>query len=175
MQHAQQAMTVLELLITLAVLSILTAIAVPAWHNSLIYGSRAGALNDLRASLAFARSSAIVRGRTVALCTSHDHHHCDHGDWSEGWIIYVDRNENYKRDAGESLLRTHPALDPDGHLTGNRLIAHHVGFVRSGLMHGVHNGTITYWSAPRKPQFRRCLIVSRSGRVRAANGKNCHV
>jgi type IV fimbrial biogenesis protein FimT len=175
MQHTQQAMTVLELLITLAVISILTAIAVPAWHNSLIYGSRAGALNDLRASLAFARSSAIVRGRTVVLCTSQDHRHCDHGDWNEGWIIYEDRNENYKRDAGETVLRVHPRLDTSALLSGNRLIAHHVGFLRSGLMHGVHNGTITYRSKHPSPRLRRCLIVSRSGRIRAANGTNCHV
>ena len=174
MPHTQQAMTVLELLITLAVISILTAVAVPAWHNSLVYGSRAAALNDLRASLAFARSSAIVRGRTVALCTSRNQSYCDRGDWSEGWIVYEDRNGNYKRDAGESVLRVHPGLGTPGHLRGNRLIAHHVGFLRSGLMHGVHNGTITYESAPPESRLRRCLIVSRSGRIRAANGTHCH-
>ena len=175
MRHARQrAMTVLELLITLAIISVLTTIAVPAWRNSLSYGRRAAALNDLRSSLAFARSSAIVRGSTVALCTSRDHRHCDHGDWDEGWIVYVDRNDNYKRDAGESVLRIHHGLDAGGRLSGNRLIAHHVGFMRTGLMHGVHNGTITYRSMPPKPRLRRCLVVSRSGRIRAADGLNCH-
>ena len=175
MWHAQRAMTVLELILTLAIISILTTIAVPAWHNGLAYGHRAAALNDLRASLAFARESAIVRGTTVALCTSRDHRHCDHGDWGGGWIVYVDRNENYARDAGEPVLRVHAGLDTDDRLSGNRLIAHHVGFMRSGLMHGVHNGTITYRTTPPRLKLRRCLIVSRSGRVRAGNGVHCHV
>ena len=174
MRHAQRAMTVLELILTLAIISILTTIAVPAWHNGLVYGHRAAALNDLRASLAFARESAIVRGRTVALCTSRDHRRCDHGDWDEGWIIYVDRNADYRREAGEPVLRVHAGLHMQGRLSGNRLIAHHVGFVRSGLMHGVHNGTITYRSTPPRPGLRRCLIVSRSGRVRAGDSAHCH-
>ena len=174
MQHPQRAMTVLELLITLAILSILTAVAVPAWHNSLVYGRRAAALNAMRSSLAFARSNAITRGRTVALCTSRDHRHCDHGHWDEGWIVYVDRNENYERDTGETVLRVHTGLGAGGSLSGNRLIAHHVGFLRNGLMHGVHNGTITYQTTPRRPRLRRCLVVSRSGRIRAADGAHCH-
>jgi len=175
MPYRQRAMTVLELIITLAILSILTVVAVPAWHNSLVYGHRAAALNDLRSSLAFSRSNAITRGRTVAMCTSRDHRHCDHGDWDEGWIVYVDRNENYRRDKDETVLRVHAGLDTGGTLTGNRLIAHHVGFLRNGLMHGVHNGTITYRTTPRQSRLRRCLIVSRSGRVRAADGAHCHI
>ena len=174
MHRSQRAMTLLELMIALAIASVITAIAIPAWHSTLVYGRRAAALNDLRQGLAFARSSAVSRGRTVALCTSRDHRHCDHGDWDEGWIVYEDRNQNYTRDPEEPILRIHAGLGPGDRLSGNRLIAHHVGFLRNGLMHGVHNGTITYLTAPPDRRLRRCLVVSRSGRIRAANGTHCH-
>lgn len=173
MYRHQRAFTLLELMLTLAVLSIITLIAVPAWQNTLAYGHRAAALNALRDSLAFARTSAVTHGRTVALCTSADHVNCDEGDWDEGWIVYVDLDRDYDRDTEEPLLRVHPALDSNSHLSGNRLIAHHIGFQRDGLMYGVHNGTITYTTTPPRPALKRCLVVARSGRIRAANGTDC--
>jgi len=174
MYRKQRAVTLLELMLALAILSILAAVAVPAWQTTVAYGRRAAALNDLRSSLAFAREKAVSLGRIVALCTSIDHAHCDKGDWDEGWIVFVDRNADYTRDAGEPVLRVDAALAGKDHLSGNRLIAHHVGFQRDGLMHGVHNGTITYTTTPQRQALRRCLVVARSGRIRAANGKQCH-
>lgn len=175
MYRRQWGVTLLELMLTLGVLSILSAIAIPAWQSTIAYGHRAAALNSLRAGLALAQESAITRGHTVALCTSADHLHCDNGDWEDGWIVFVDRNDDYQRDTGEPILRVHAALaTASGHLRGNRLIAHRVGFQRDGLMHGVHNGTITYASVPPRTALRRCLIVARSGRIRTDNGNNCH-
>ena len=174
MYRGQRAVTVLELMVALAILSIIAAVAVPAWQNTLVYGRRAAALNDLRASLALARGSALTRGRTVALCTSRDHARCDKGDWDEGWIVFVDLDADYRREPGEPILRVESAIAGRDHLSGNRLIAHHVGFRRDGMMHGVHNGTISYTTSPPRPALRRCLVVARSGRIRAANGKDCH-
>jgi len=174
MYRKQRAVTLLELMLALAILSILAAVAIPAWHATMAYGRRAAALNNLRASLAFAREKAVSRGQIVALCTSTDHAHCDKGDWDEGWIVFVDRDADYKRDAGETVLRVGAALAGKDHLRGNRLIAHHIGFQRDGLMHGVHNGTITYTTTPPRTSLLRCLVVARSGRIRADNGEHCH-
>jgi type IV fimbrial biogenesis protein FimT len=174
MYRNQQALTLFELLLTLSILSILALIALPAWQSMLVYGRRATALGNLRTSLALARESAITRGQIVALCTSTDHMHCDSGDWDEGWIVFVDRNTDYKHDTGEPILRVNAPLAGPDHLSGNRLIAHHVGFQRDGLMYGVHNGTITYTTTPPRPASQQCLVVARSGRIRTAYGKDCH-
>ncbi|MGH8129114.1 MAG: GspH/FimT family pseudopilin [Gammaproteobacteria bacterium] len=174
MYRKQRALTLLELMFALAILSIIGLIAIPTWQSTLVYGRRAAALNALRSSLALARSAAITHGKTVDLCTSHDHHHCDNGDWDDGWIVFVDQDADYEHDDGERILHVNAALAESSHLRGNRLIAHHVGFQRYGMMHGVHNGTITYTTTPPRPALRRCLIVSRTGRTRAAEGENCH-
>jgi len=174
MYRNQRALTLLELLLALSILSILALIALPAWHSLLVYGRRTTAFNNLRTSLSLARENAITRGQIVALCTSTDHIHCDSGDWDEGWIVFVDRDTNYKHDAGEPILRVNAPLAGPDHLSGNRLIAHHVGFQRDGLMYGVHNGTITYTTTPPRLAFQQCLVVARSGRIRTAYGKDCH-
>lgn len=173
MYRKQRALTLLELMLALAILSIIALIAIPAWQATVVYGHRAYALNALRDSLALARETAITHGKIVDLCTSRDHRHCDSGDWDEGWIVFIDQDADYKHDDGERILHVNEALAKSDHLKGNRLIAHHVGFQRYGLMHGVHNGTITYTTTPSRPALKRCLVVARTGRVRAADGKNC--
>ncbi|MGH8225799.1 MAG: GspH/FimT family pseudopilin [Gammaproteobacteria bacterium] len=168
--------TLLELLIVTALLALVASFAVPGLHSLLSYGRRATEINRLDNDLIYARSEAITRGQTITLCTSTDGDMCStEHNWDGGWIVFVDEDENLKRDPDEALLRVKPAFTSSDRLVGNRLVAHHIGYQREGFLKGLHNGTITFSTVPDRRGLRRCLIISRTGRIRAvgAADKSC--
>ncbi|ATH83481.1 pilus assembly protein FimT [Ectopseudomonas mendocina] len=90
-RRAHSAFSLLELLITLALLSIGLSIAIPA-YSALKQKSEHAALRDqLHASLNHARLQAVLRRTTVGLCGSPDGLTC-RNDWSQGWRIYLLNN-----------------------------------------------------------------------------------
>jgi type IV fimbrial biogenesis protein FimT len=160
----------LELMIVLALASLLASVAVPTLSTFISYGHRATELNRLLRDLRYARSEAVARGLTVTLCTSPNGVHCNTSvPWDKGWIIFVDRNADLTRTTDESILRAEPAFTSGDRLSGNTLVAHHIGYQREGFLQGLHNGTITFTSEPARAALRRCLIVSRTGRIRVAD------
>ena len=84
-------LTLLELMITLAILSVALGVGVPAARHVIDSVRAATSLHQLTASLAIARNAAITYREAVTLCPSRDGSSCLGGtDWSEGWIAYRD-------------------------------------------------------------------------------------
>jgi type IV fimbrial biogenesis protein FimT len=79
--------TLVELMVTLAVVGVLAAVAAPAM-TALISGNRlSGASGEMAASLQLARSEAIRRNARVSICASEDGSSCSaSADWST-WIV----------------------------------------------------------------------------------------
>ena len=173
MEDRQQGVTVLELLLAMMVAAILATVAIPAWESASAYGRGAAEMNRFAADLAYARSAAIARGHVVALCTSRDGHECSTSPWDDGWIVYADADNDRKREADEPLLREEDGFDSPDRLEGNRLVAHRLAFRRDGLPRGLHNGTVTFTPRPDRQALHRCLIIARTGRVRAEEGSDC--
>ena len=131
--------TLIETLMTLAILAILTACAAPAF-GSLISGtgSRASRSN-LIAALNTARIFAASKAAHVVVCPSADGRYCGHTtEWQHGWLIFIDADHDDRRDDGEDLLavgeqqpegtaivstagRTHVDYRPDGSATGSNV------------------------------------------------------
>lgn len=100
--------TVIELLITLAVSSILVANAFPNF-SALIAQERSIILtNTLASAFAYARTEAITKQINVVTCQSNDGIECNGSqDWHNGWIIFSDKNSNRQRESDETLLRVY--------------------------------------------------------------------
>ncbi|MBB5210923.1 GspH/FimT family pseudopilin [Microbulbifer hydrolyticus] len=82
-------LTLIELMITLAVLAIVVAIGIPSF-NTMIQNNRSLALGEeLAGALNYARSEAIKRGQRVTLCGTTDGAACN-GTWANNWIVVVD-------------------------------------------------------------------------------------
>jgi len=80
--------TLVELMVSLAVLAILLALAVPSFQNATLGARLSGYANDLLASTQLARSEAIKRNAPVTLCRSTDGTTCaTTGSWHVGWIV----------------------------------------------------------------------------------------
>jgi len=96
--------TLMELMVTLAVLAILLAVGLPSFQGSLRSNRLATTTNELIASMALARSEAIRNGRGSGVCASADGASCG-DDWAAGWLVWQDANGNGSLDAGETVLR----------------------------------------------------------------------
>ncbi|WP_125076537.1 Tfp pilus assembly protein FimT/FimU [Pseudoxanthomonas sp. SGT-18] len=96
--------TLMELMVTLAVLAILLAVGLPSFQGSLRSNRLATTTNELIASMSLARSEAIRNGRGSGVCASADGASCG-DDWAAGWLVWQDANGNGNLDAGEAVLR----------------------------------------------------------------------
>lgn len=97
--------TLVELIVTLAVTTILIAIAVPAGQAMLGRASLGSEANLLQSHLHLARSEAVKRGSDVVLCPAARPGQCDKTiEWQSGYMVFVDLDSDGNFDPGESLL-----------------------------------------------------------------------
>ena len=101
--------TLVELLVTLAVMSIVASMALPAFNTMVESNRRAATVNDLLGSLHTARAEAITRNRRVTLCRSNAARTAcltGAGDWNNGLLVFIDPSNTGVIDSGETILVT---------------------------------------------------------------------
>ncbi|MFL9582437.1 GspH/FimT family pseudopilin [Stenotrophomonas sp. AB1(2024)] len=96
--------TLLELMATLLIVTVLCALALPAFSAS-VSRMRADMLRmQLVSVFNSARSTAITRFEPVTVCPSGDGLHCG-DDWSRGWLIHRDRGSGTASPAPADALQ----------------------------------------------------------------------
>ncbi|MEJ8850501.1 GspH/FimT family pseudopilin [Variovorax rhizosphaerae] len=100
--------TVIELMMVVLVVAIVATLALPSFNAVVSRYRVRTAVEDVTATIYFARSEAIQRGggvmvqkATEAGCTTPEA-----SDWSCGWLVFADRNGNKTVDNGELLQST---------------------------------------------------------------------
>jgi type IV fimbrial biogenesis protein FimT len=112
--------TLIEVMVSLAVLCVLIAIAIPSFSNT-IKRYRISAIRDeLTASLQMARSEAIRRG--VQIIVARNTINCvfdmpDSQDWHCGWRLVVDSDKDGNVDAAEEVIQN--SVLPAGYMLGH--------------------------------------------------------
>lgn len=161
--------TLVELLVVLAVGSILLAIAVPGYAYLLSAGRLTTLTNDLVAALHLARSEAIKRGTRVTLCKTSSaaaaSPSCDTTtSWQQGWLVFVDGGTKGVVDPGDELLWVRgPAASQASITTSN--YGNFVSYLSNGVSqgsNGLANGTLRICVAGN----RRDIIINTTGRPR---------
>ena len=103
--------TLIELLVNIAVVGVLAAVAVPSFGDLFTRSSVSADLNRFLADARYARSEAVKRERRVTLCPSTDSVSCSASAvWSDGWIAYVDSDDDGALNGSDVVLRVGSAM-----------------------------------------------------------------
>jgi len=162
--------TLLELLITVAILAIVAGIAVPSL-TLLIESNRVQTqTNEFYTALVLARSEAIKRNQPVILCKSSNGSSCTTDDyWEQGWIIYADENGDGDLDAGEALIQAKEAL-PWGltlRATNTNAFENEIAFRTDGTLAATDTLDLCVDSETSRG---RTVVIAVTGRPRTAKG-----
>jgi len=114
MKNTNSGFTLLELMMVVAIGGILLLVGIPSFKSMINTNEVTSKTNDLTMSLKLARSSAITSGHTASVCSSDDGLTCkgQANAWSDGWLVWVDLNDNTIFDAGNNELLWVKEIDP---------------------------------------------------------------
>lgn len=101
MKNRISGFTLIELMVTVAVLAILVVIALPNYRAFVLNSRMTAQANNFLASLQLARSEAVKRNAPINM-------NAIGGNWANGWQIT----------AGVNVLRVHPALEGASTMVG---------------------------------------------------------
>jgi prepilin-type N-terminal cleavage/methylation domain-containing protein len=101
--------TLVELLVTIAILALLLAVGAPALTSFVSSSNSTNAVRLLSTSLAYARSEAVSRGDVVTVCGSTNGTACNVANWNSGWLVFRDTDGDALLDAGEEVLKVEDA------------------------------------------------------------------
>ena len=163
--RCNKGMTLTEMLITLAICSIVLGIVIPSTGHIINANRLTTQVNELRSSLALTRSEAIKTNQQVVICKSQDNQYCiRQGQWQQGWIVFIDQNRDRRRDEQEPLLLAKQALPQRIELRyqafGSR---HYIAYYPTGITNT--NGTFTFCDTNATNRS-IALILSKTGRIR---------
>jgi type IV fimbrial biogenesis protein FimT len=154
--------TLLELLITLAIFSLLVSIGLPSFTESIARNTEKVALKSLQHLNYYARTEAIRRNNYYTLCPSDDLVHC-HGTWNKQLIVFSDENKNEQVDGTDVLYRVFQFNDQTPCIEWNRPSRQYVQFKSSGAS----NGTAGHFKFcdPVNSSNEYRIVVSLNGRI----------
>lgn len=106
----QSGFTLIEAMLALAVAAILLVVAVPGMSTVYLDNRRTATVNDFFTGLQLARSEAIAKNQRVVVCASKSGLDCA-GNWSDGVLVFTDRDRDRTRDADEPVVFALGALE----------------------------------------------------------------
>lgn len=96
--------TLVELMITIAIVAILAALALPSFQGMIRSNRVATTTNEFNAFVAYARSEALRNSGGAVLCASATGTSCG-GTWDQGWLLFGDRDGEGDLDPTDPVLR----------------------------------------------------------------------
>ena len=167
-----QGFTLPELLAVLAIFSITTTMAVPAYSEWTQQLQSRAAINTLAKAINHARNGAITHNSYAIVCATINGNDCT-SDWSNPVMVFIDENRNGSLESDEHQLAYYnTALPNKASLTWRGFGSNrYIRYRPSGLTDG-SNGSMTYCAQNKQPKFARQLIISSGGRLRFARDDN---
>ena len=162
--------TLVELILVLTICSILVAAAGPSFSQLVSNTRMTSGINSLVYSLNMARSEAVKRASRVVACKTQGSESCTNtGKWSDGWLVFVDTNNNALHDSGEPRLQVRQALKGDISLRGNLMVRNYIGYGPDGMARtsggAFQMGTIVTCDR-RGLDSGKAIVINSAGRIR---------
>jgi len=108
----QQGVTALELMVTMAIVAILLATAVPSFKNYSWNLRMRSAIDMLQTDMNLARGRAISHNIQTIICPATAAGVCSGlSRWQDGWIVFTDINGDRQKQDGEPFLKHAGAVE----------------------------------------------------------------
>ncbi|WP_201629647.1 Tfp pilus assembly protein FimT/FimU [Psychrobacter maritimus] len=107
----EQGFTLVELIVTIAVLAILTMIATPYILEQLARMEAKRIESQIRNTLTLAKAESYIRRQDLLVCLSNNGAICDRDSYKQ-LLLFLDRNNNKNFDLGVDDLLEEQALEP---------------------------------------------------------------
>lgn len=168
----EHGLTFIELLISTAIVSIVTAIALPNIAQWVRQQDMQTSSHLLTHSLALARQEAVIRHSTVSMIRNET--------WQQGWRVFVDTNSNAVMDGDDTLLHTQMPLH-NVIIRGNSYAANYVMYnddgrsVPAGFAGNAWASSTMTVCPTTADQASYQIIIAKGGRVRIerTNASQC--
>jgi len=173
MKKRQLGVTLVELMITVAIVGILISIVTPNIRPTFTKSSITADINDLNSLFQHARFTAVDQQSTVVICPSADFSTCS-TSWTDSKIAFIDANNNDTLDANETLLSSTEAL-ASNRMASNRNI---IRFLDSGASsfdantNAMAQSAIVICPDNNDSNFAKGLYVTPQGRIRLSQDSN---
>ncbi len=165
--------TLIDLILTLSIVSILISISLPSFSAQIKQAQVKTATNSLLESINLTRTQAVMTNKRATIRRQNE--------WSEGWEIFIDTDNDGIRDTNEKLIKMQEKLNGIKIIT-NRPITNNVSYIGTGESRnasgtnggGFQAGTFTICPTAKGKGVQ--LILARGGRVRVAeiNEEKCN-
>lgn len=159
--------TLLELMVTVAIVAIIGAFAVPSFQTMIQANRTRTVASELMATLNLARSEAARRGQPVSVCGSSDGSRCASAGtgWDSGWIAFVNEDAasegaTVARDDGELLLQARKDLPARITVRPNSNFTSGITFLRTGLVWGLGTGTFAICANGELNKSQAILVIA---------------
>lgn len=167
MRTSETGLTLVELMVTVAVVAVLSAVAIPSFGAFVDSQSVKAASQSLLEDFRLARSEAIKRSARVGLCASSTGTSCGGtGLWKDGWMVYHPSSPSGTFTPGDEIIRVQGAfkniasIAPASGETKERFTFEATGWAKLA--------TQTFWVVPKgagAEAAKRLICVSNNGRA----------
>lgn len=166
----KQGFTLVELLLVLVIAGVILSFALPAYTQVKINNTLATSINDFNLALLVSRSEATQRNRNVTLCKSTNPTESDPDCstsnavyWNQGWVVFIDTNNNGATDVGETIIRVGNPLETGYVLKATSGMANKVVYSSTGEVSAT-GGFVLCKDA--NTDYARVIRISTSGRIK---------
>jgi len=166
--------TLFELIVTISIISILSLICIPHYHN-LMQKQELNSIKLLTQQyLSFAKSQALLLHTPVVICSSENLIQCQNNQWNSGVVIFTDKNRNKSVDADEHILFKTEHNIKYGRLTwvGSSSSTYVLTLQGdTGLPRGAPGSF--YYCGINRPEDNLRLKIGRMGNINPESNRNC--
>ncbi len=153
--------TLVELIVAVAMLGIITAIALPNLNSFMIRMKVDNEISELHRLLLIARNIAINEGVSVTVCPLAADNHCS-ANWEQEISVFTDPNNNDELDANERLIKVKNAVNNNDTL---QYTQNNVTYLPTGLIANQGAPFIFAYCPQDHVEMSRAIIITPSGRA----------
>ena len=165
------AFTLIELLVVLAIVALMTGLAVPSGYRILESNKAANGINWIAHAIHLTRRSAVNYGTMTTLCPAEEEGICG-GTWHDRVMVFTDQNADRQVNGTDQILTylnfPYQGATLNWRSFGNR---QYLQMTPAGFTN-FQNGNFVYCSAKQEPQFARQIVLNLQGRVKKARDQD---